>query len=315
MCDTDPLQIPNFPVFEGQVRYVKRLPSSVARCVKATSDPYVGTLTDTACTTDADCVGLMSAPPNSAPADKCVHFLCPDSPGSHTYFACGTLTNEAGADFFDWMGEYGGHNLYVTGDLILPNSEYKVGHMGSACAGNLAACDAVAESAVDNKAARWIDVDGNNVAAGTDVSLLVIKVKDVAGSEPFMMEQPRVPTPDQVQVGGLDLSNMVDASKNLKYPFHLSCAMSTTPCATTADCTSRAALAPPAGDPDYASTVCSPSGYCTKACASDGDCPVMNVPGIPNTAPTTCGTTGFCTLSDTTRPALYIKDTAGMCQP
>jgi hypothetical protein len=151
-------------------------------------------------------------------------FVCPDSAALGSSYNCAKLG--CVPEYRDWAGIFGGAVVHVTGDSLVPSSQYAVAHLASSCAGNEAACTAAsAELTVSTE--RWGNVD-NTPAGGTpnaiDIGFIVSKVKDAPGSfiESRCQLQGPTPNPYGLAVNALDIGRGVDAVKGLPYPFTIS---------------------------------------------------------------------------------------------
>jgi hypothetical protein len=151
-------------------------------------------------------------------------YFCPDSAALGSSFACARLGCEP--EYRDWAGIFGGDVVHVTGDSVVPSSQYAVAHLASSCAGNEANC-AVKSAELITATERWGNVD-NNPPGGTpnaiDIGFIVSKVKDAPGSfiESRCQLQGPTPNPYGLAVNALDIGRGVDAVKGLPYPFTIS---------------------------------------------------------------------------------------------
>jgi hypothetical protein len=151
-------------------------------------------------------------------------FACPDSAALGSSYKCAKLG--CAPEYRDWAGIFGGAVVHVTGDSVVPSSQYAVAQLASSCTGNEAACAAAsAELTVGTE--RWGNVD-NTPAGGTpnaiDIGFIVSKVKDAPGSfiEARCQLQGPTPNPYGLAVNALDIGRGVDAVKGLPYPFTIS---------------------------------------------------------------------------------------------
>ena len=144
-------------------------------------------------------------------------FDCPDSINLGTGYKCAVLGCEP--EYRDWHAALAGAVLHVTGDTVIPSSQYSADFISPDCQGNEADCT-LATPAVSLATGRWGDVDPGTVDV-LDVSTQVDKLKDLpqAPAEPRTMLQPIVPTPRTSSVNILDVASAVDALKGFAYPF------------------------------------------------------------------------------------------------
>jgi predicted outer membrane repeat protein len=151
-------------------------------------------------------------------------YLCPDSAALGSSYNCAKLG--CTPEYRDWAGIFGGDVVHVTGDSVVPRSQYAVAQLASSCAGNEAAC-AAASAELTVSTERWGNVD-NTPAGGTpnaiDIGFIVSKVKDAPGSfiESRCQLQGPTPNPYGLAVNALDIGRGVDAVKGLPYPFTIS---------------------------------------------------------------------------------------------
>jgi hypothetical protein len=197
-----PPNAPNFTAFEGQYRYV----NAIRTCV---GGPAPGS----ACQVDANCVGGVCQ----------ALYSCPDSAVFGTSFACARLG--CTPEYRNWAGIFGGAVVHVTGDSVVPSSQYEVSQLAASCAGNEASCSAAsAELTIPTE--RWGNVDNlpaSGVPSAVDISRVVDKVKEAPGAftKPRCQVQPATPN-TLAPVSALDISRTVDAAKGLAYPFAIS---------------------------------------------------------------------------------------------
>jgi hypothetical protein len=151
-------------------------------------------------------------------------FVCPDSAALGSSYNCAKLG--CAPEYRDWAGIFGGSVVHVTGDSVVPSSQYGVSQLADSCAGNEASCAAAsAELLVSTE--RWGNVD-NAPVGGTpnaiDIGFIVSKVKDAPGSfiESRCQLQGPTPNPYGLAVNALDIGRGVDAVKGLPYPFTIS---------------------------------------------------------------------------------------------
>jgi hypothetical protein len=147
-------------------------------------------------------------------------FDCTDSQAFATTYKCARLG--CTPEYRDWAGILGGAVVHVTGDSVVPSSQYDVSHLAASCAGNEASCaSASLELAVATE--RWGNVDNTPAGAAPnaiDISRVVDKTKDAPGAftKPRCRLQPATPNAE-VPISALDISRCVDAAKGLPYPF------------------------------------------------------------------------------------------------
>lgn len=143
--------------------------------------------------------------------------VCPDSSAFGTTFKCATVGCDP--EYLDWAALLGGDVLHVTGNAIVPSSQYNVSQLAAACAGNEGACSA-ASGVLSVFTGRWGDVDPGQLNV-LDVAKQVDKVKELPGAlpEPQCMLRPADPDPSQAATNVLDIAFAVDALKDFPYPF------------------------------------------------------------------------------------------------
>lgn len=144
-------------------------------------------------------------------------FDCVDSQSLPSSYKCATLGCEP--EYRDWMADFGGAVLHVTGDAVAPSSEYTVAQLPATCSGNEAACP---DASLDLTVAtgRWGDVIPGTLNA-TDIAAVIDKVKDLpwVSIEPRFLLQPQTPDPRVFAVSALDIARSVDSVKGAPYPF------------------------------------------------------------------------------------------------
>jgi hypothetical protein len=151
-------------------------------------------------------------------------FVCPDSAALGSTYNCAKLG--CVPEYRDWAGIFGGSVVHVTGDSVVPSSQYAVAQLVSSCLGSEAAC-AAASAELTVSTERWGNVD-NIQAAGTpnaiDIGFIVSKVKDAPGAfiESRCQLQGPTPNPYGLAVNALDIGRGVDAVKGQPYPFTIS---------------------------------------------------------------------------------------------
>jgi hypothetical protein len=151
-------------------------------------------------------------------------FTCADSAVSGTSYNCARLG--CTPEYRDWAGILGGAVVHVTGDSVIPSSQYDVAQLAASCAGNESACTAVSP-VLTLVTERWGNVDNSpiqGVPNAIDISKVVDKVKDVPGAfiEPRCQLREATPNPYGMAVNALDIGRAVDAVKGQPYPFTLS---------------------------------------------------------------------------------------------
>ena len=142
-------------------------------------------------------------------------FDCPDTPAGASY-KCATLG--CAAEYRDWSSEFGGSVLHVTGEAVIPSSEFEIGFLRASCnQADPECCPSSAELRVTT--AQWGDVVPGALNI-LDVSGAVDKLKVIptALSEPSILIRANGLTyPDNVNL--LDVAFVVDALKGFAYPF------------------------------------------------------------------------------------------------
>jgi hypothetical protein len=148
-------------------------------------------------------------------------FVCPDSVAQGTSYPCAKLG--CTPEYRDWAGLFGGTAVHVTGDSVVPSSQYAIAQLAASCAGSEANC-AAASAELSISTERWGNVD-NTPPAGTpnaiDISKVVDKVKDAPGSyiEARCQLREATPNPYATAVNAQDIGRVVDAVKGQRYPF------------------------------------------------------------------------------------------------
>jgi hypothetical protein len=144
-------------------------------------------------------------------------FDCADSQSFETTFKCATLG--CAPEYRDWMADFGGEVLHVTGSAVVPSSQYAVSQLAASCAGNEASC-ASASLGLTVLTGRWGDVLPGTLNAA-DIAAVVDKVKDLPSApiEPRFLLQGQTPDPRVFAVSALDIGRSVDAVKAQPYPF------------------------------------------------------------------------------------------------
>jgi hypothetical protein len=151
-------------------------------------------------------------------------FVCPDSAAAGTFYNCAKLG--CAPEYRDWAGIFGGAPVHVTGESVVPSSQYAVAQLASTCAGNETSCAAAsAELMVSTE--RWGNVDGNpagGAPSASDIGRVVDKVKDLptAFIEARCQLRDAAPNPYGGAVNAQDIGRIVDAVKGLPYPFSIS---------------------------------------------------------------------------------------------
>lgn len=141
---------------------------------------------------------------------------CLDSPAFGTTYMCARLS--CTPEFLDWATLLGGQPLNVTGEAILPSSNYHVDQLPAFCAGDAETCNAVS-SAIELTTSTWGDADPGTLNV-FDVTLVVDRVKSLFGaiSERQALLHPNYPAPDTRTPDVADIVLTVDALKLVPYP-------------------------------------------------------------------------------------------------
>ena len=126
----------------------------------------------------------------------------------------------------DWSAALAGQTLHVTGQAVVPSSTYEVRQLAISCQGNEPTCTAVS-APLTIHTQRWGDVASAFQTPSpnpltqpniTDVSACVDKFKAVPTA--IIVARADVnPAVPNGRVDIADVANIVDAFKNLAYPF------------------------------------------------------------------------------------------------
>jgi hypothetical protein len=143
---------------------------------------------------------------------------CLDSAAFGTTYNCATLGCQP--EVIDWVALFGGTELQITGDAIIPDSTYRVRGLPvnatPTCAENV--------NYITTVTARWGNVDGDSFTNVGDIVRVVNRVKDVfaAISETSALFHPADPAPHLSDPNVLDITLVVDAVKLVAYPYTIS---------------------------------------------------------------------------------------------
>jgi hypothetical protein len=151
-------------------------------------------------------------------------FVCPDSTALGSSYHCAKLG--CTPEYRDWAGIFGGSVVHVTGDSVVPSSQYAVAQLASSCSGNEVTC-AAASAELTVSTERWGNVDSmppGGTPNAIDIGFIVSKVKDAPSAfiESRCQLQGPTPNPYGLAVNALDIGRAVDAVKGLPYPFTIS---------------------------------------------------------------------------------------------
>jgi len=141
---------------------------------------------------------------------------CLDSTAFQTTYKCATLG--CSPEVTGWTDLFGGYELFVTGDAIVPDSTYRIQR------GVLDPQLACQSSFLDVTTGRWGDTQVDGLMNIADVVAVVDRVKDAFGAIPesAALLHPAIPTPDVSSPNVLDVTLEVDALKLVAYPFTIS---------------------------------------------------------------------------------------------
>jgi hypothetical protein len=151
-------------------------------------------------------------------------FVCPDSVALESSYKCAKLG--CAPEYRDWAGIFGGLAVHVTGDAVVPSSQYALAQLAASCAGQEASCTAVSNELLVSTE-RWGNVD-NTPAGGApnaiDISKVVDKVKDLPSAfiESRCQLRDATPNPYAFAVNAQDIGRVVDSVKGFAYPFTIS---------------------------------------------------------------------------------------------
>jgi hypothetical protein len=150
--------------------------------------------------------------------------MCSDSAVPGGSFPCARLG--CTPEYRNWASSFGGSNVYVYGDAVVPDSTYQVARLGASCLGNEPYCTNVSPQLAISTS-RWGNIDnssaGSAVPNAIDLGLVVTKVKNSPGAliEPRCMLREGTPDPLFASVSVLDAARAVEALKGLPYPFQI----------------------------------------------------------------------------------------------
>jgi len=225
-------------------------------------------------------------------------------PGAGTYKAARLQCTPY---YTDWITDTANALIAVVGGEIAPSSEYRVQVYGASCKGAETGCSDVS-APVTMYTRRSGDVelpfsppDASGQPNVTDIAQLVNKWKNVAGApvKAIAQLQPNLPELN-ADISALEIVAVVDAVKQLAYPFSGPC-----PCPSTVTCGS---LACSSATPCIAAL--GAGAACVKTCAGGTN---AGEPCINNTHCTQgcCGS--GCT--PTTTGGGFCNDRCGRCTP
>ncbi|MBI1827765.1 MAG: hypothetical protein HY287_07735 [Planctomycetes bacterium] len=149
---------------------------------------------------------------------------CQETESPPTTFKCAVL--QCAPYYTNWDAALGGQTLHLRGAEIVPSSAYDIQQLAASCQGVEASCTAVS-AALSVNTGRWGDIAAPFQAPSpaaltqpniTDVSACVDKFKSVATAIIVARADVNPAVPNE-RVDIADVANIVDAFKNLAYPF------------------------------------------------------------------------------------------------
>jgi hypothetical protein len=149
---------------------------------------------------------------------------CQETESPHTTFKCARL--QCLPNYIDWVAALAGKTLHVSGVEVVPSSAYDVRQFSSTCLGNENTCTGVS-SVLRINTGRWGDVAAPFQSASpapltqpnvTDIAATVDKFKGIATAIIVARADVNPANPNHV-VDIADIASIVDAFKNLPYPF------------------------------------------------------------------------------------------------
>ncbi|MBI3834080.1 MAG: hypothetical protein HY287_07090 [Planctomycetes bacterium] len=168
-------------------------------------------------------------PPNFSAQEGSVRYVgtpsnCAETESPPTSFKCATL--QCTPVYMDWEVALAGQTLHVTGQAVIPSSTYEIRQLGASCQGNESPCTAVSLP-LTVRTQRWGDV-ASAFQAPAPAPLTQPNISDVAAcvdkfkSVPTAIIVARADVNPAVPNGRVDIAdvaNIVDAFKNLTYPY------------------------------------------------------------------------------------------------
>jgi len=149
---------------------------------------------------------------------------CQETESPPTTFKCASL--QCAPLYMDWNAALGGQTLHVTGQAVVPSSSYEVRQLAASCQGNESLCAAISAPLTINTA-RWGDVAAPFQAPSPapltqpnviDIAAVVDKFRSVPSAIIVARADVNPAIPNS-RVDIADVANIVDAFKNLAYPF------------------------------------------------------------------------------------------------
>ncbi|MBI3834910.1 MAG: CRTAC1 family protein [Planctomycetes bacterium] len=149
---------------------------------------------------------------------------CQETESPPTTFKCALL--QCAPVYIDWNAALGGATLHVSGQAVVPSSTYEVRQFALSCQGNEPTCTTIS-APLTITTQRWGDVVSAFQAPSpapltqpniTDVSACVDKFKAVPTAAIVARADVNPAIPNG-RVDIADVANVVDAFKNLAYPF------------------------------------------------------------------------------------------------